>query len=678
MVRNERIAGIFSRLASFSARRPLLVLAVSGALTLASVVSIRLFPPTSDASRMVPSGTPALALIRDMMEAFKLGGDADVVVRGKPAALTDFARNFKEEISSSKAISHVSSTYAEQFKIEEDPLFIARMLLNLEPDAFDRLLHYTTPKGLREVVSKWKGDRSRVPREALGGEPVLLQHFVADAVLEKSAPLWLTNRPMTSKDGEWLRIKIEGARPAADVDFSRKAVADIEVALARAMERTPGIEEAIVVGGYTSAVENQRSVKRDIVQTLVISGALVLVLFLVGFRQAGSLMHVGLPLAMGITCAFGICAPLLREMYLGSVAFACILVGLGVDYPIHLYNQMTIELSRNSSWREALSSSAAAVGPGAMGAALTTIAAFSLFLFLPFRPLVELGAIASVGLALCVLATFTVLPALLSLRGGKAAKAIGRAKIRHLVMPRLVRFASRHGGTICAVAAAVIVSSLLVLVLVGRPGIPFTFEMGKFVPTSPQDIAKRDRVEGLFPSAARPSLVIAWRATNRHEAFMRGIELRRILEPMRGKEIADYHSPLRLYRTTEVYRRNLSKAREALLTAPIVERLDDAIRDAGENPKDFESSRAFLSSLKEVLAGREVESQIGDLEAPMWSSFVAEKDGGFIGIIPLAIERTKQNPSDLRRIAGAIESKLGSLGGGWANLSGWLVLEREI
>ena len=232
------------------------MLALSAAFTLASVVSITLFPPTSDASRMTPSGTPALALTRDMMEAFKLGGDADVVVRGKPAALADFAGNFKEEIASSDAVSHVSSTYAEQFRIEEDPLFIARMLLNLEPDAFDRLLHYTTPKGLGEVVAGWRRDRSRVPREALGGEPVLLQHFVADAVLEKSAPLWLTNRLMTSKDGEWLRIRVEGSRPAADVDFSAKAVADIEAALAREKSNTHNHDE-FAVEDHTHDAEKQ-------------------------------------------------------------------------------------------------------------------------------------------------------------------------------------------------------------------------------------------------------------------------------------------------------------------------------------------------------------------------------------------------------------------------------------
>ena len=678
MTATGRIARPFGAAAAFSARRPKLVLALALLAVVLAAGALWRLPFTSDASQMIPSSTPELGLVREMMEAFRLGGDADVVARGDPAARAAFAAAFREELAGSPLVDEVITTYAEQYRISDDPLFIARMLMNLPPSGVERLIHYSTPDGLREVVAAWRKDRGRIPAGALEDEPVLLQRFVADTVLEQAAPVWLTDRPRTSKDGEWLHITVTGTRPAADVAFSRRIAAEVGAAVARAKERAPGIRETIVAGGYPAAVANQRSVQRDIVQTLVISGVLVLALFLVGFRQAGSLLHVGLPLAASVVCTFGLCTVLLGRMYLGSAVFACILVGLGIDYPIHLYNQMAVELRGGRDWREALVSAARIVGPGATGAALTTIAAFSLFLFLPFRPLVELGAIAASGLAICVLVTFTVLPALLALGDGRAARKIARVPMRHLLLPRIVRFATARARMVCAGAALLIAAAAALFFFSGRPGIPFTFEMGKFAPASPAYHADRLRVEQLFPAAARPSLVVAWHAATRREAFARGIELRRILEPLRGSLIADYYTPLRLFRTTDVYRKNLAAARAAILPAPLVERFDAAVRQAGEDPAPFESSRRFLAALKGALADPRLDDQLGDLDAPMWSSSIVPSGEGFVGVIPLAIDPLEQNPSDLGRIVAELEGKLAKLPGRWASVSGWLILERQI
>lgn len=678
MGKTKQTARLFASLASFSARRPRAVIASALALTALSVFFLWLSPFSSDASRMIPSDTPALKLITSMMESFRLGGEVDLAVRGKPSSLGPFADALKAELASSKLVSDVAATYAEQYRIDSDPLFIARMLLNLPREAFDRLVRFTSPAGLDRIVGNWKKNRSLVPRAALENEPVLLRQIVAEALLENSAPFWLTDRLRTDKSGEWLHVTVRGTRPAADFDFSLKIAAEVKDAARRAMEKTPGIAEIVEAGGYNAAVSNHNSIRRDIVQTISISGALVFAIFFFGFRRAQSLLCVGLPISMAVACTFGICSLLLGSLYLGSAVFACILIGLGIDYPIHLYNQLTAELADKRPWREALVEAASKVGPGAGGAALTTIAAFGLFLFLPFRPLVELGAIATIGLALCVLFTFTVLPAMLSFSGGRAAEAIGRAPIRSMLIPRITGFAAAHARTVCAAALLVVAASAALFFLHGRPGIPFTFEMGRFVPTSPDDVEKRQRVEGLFPSAVKSSLLIAWRAPTRREAFLRGAMVMQAVEPLRGSLIADYYTPLRLFRDTETYKHNLERARTELAAAPVEERLDAAIRRSGENPDDFKSSRLFLSSLREALSNREIENQIGALDAPMWSSSFAASNGGFIGAMPIAIEPTMQNPSDLARISIELERRIGRLPGNWAALSGWLVMEREI
>ncbi|HPQ80432.1 MAG TPA: MMPL family transporter, partial [bacterium] len=673
-----RTAGIFSFVASFSTRKPLFVLLAASLVTIFAVLSLLRTPFSSDATKVIPSDTPALELIKDMMESFKLGGEVDLAVRGRSSSLSRFAAAVKEELAGSKDVSEVVTTYAEQYRIGNDPLFIARMILNLPSDALDRLIRFTEPAALDKVVARWKKDRARVPREALEKEPVLLRQIVAEALLQRSAPFWLTDSLRKSKDGEWLHVTIRGKRPSADFEFSRRISAEVDDAVKRAQERTSGIYEVVVAGGYSAAVSNHDAIKRDILYTISISAALVLAIFMYGFRRAESVLCVGLPLSMAVICSFGVCSAVMGNLYLGSAVFACILIGLGIDYPIHLYNQLSAELSRGLGWRDAIAEAAAKVGPGAAGAALTTVAAFGLFLFLPFRPLVELGAIASAGLTLCVIATFTVLPALLSLFDGRFARTAGAVRRRSSFVPRITGFASAHARAVCAAALAMVIASGAVFFLRGYPGIPFTFEMGRFVPTSPEDAEKRQQVEELFPSAVKSSLLIAWRAPDLTAAFKGGVDVMQMLEPLRGSLISDYFTPLRLFGDTATYRENLKRARDGLAGPPLEARLEEAIRRAGEDPAYFESSRRFLSSLREALSNPEIESQLGDLGAPMWSSSFAPSDGGFIGIVPIAVDPMKQNPYDQSRIAAKLEKGLTELPGDGASLSGWLVLEREI
>ena len=95
-----------------------------------------------------------------------------------------------------------------------------------------------------------------------------------------------------------------------------------------------------------------------------------------------------------------------------SVVFTPLILGLGIDYGIHVLSRYEEALARRFSVREALAQALQAVGPGIINAAVTAAASFLALALTDFQGLRELGLISGIGILLCLAATLLVLPAL--------------------------------------------------------------------------------------------------------------------------------------------------------------------------------------------------------------------------------------------------------------------------
>jgi len=107
-----------------------------------------------------------------------------------------------------------------------------------------------------------------------------------------------------------------------------------------------------------------------------------------------------------------------------SIAFAVILIGLGIDFGIHYvarYLQLRKTIHRSD---EALAETASGVGPGIVTGAVTTAIAFFMAGFTSFVGVAELGLIAGGGILLCCAGTIVVLPAMIHLMDAKRKNEI--------------------------------------------------------------------------------------------------------------------------------------------------------------------------------------------------------------------------------------------------------------
>jgi hopanoid biosynthesis associated RND transporter like protein HpnN len=99
-----------------------------------------------------------------------------------------------------------------------------------------------------------------------------------------------------------------------------------------------------------------------------------------------------------------------------TITFVPMLIGLGIDFGVHLITRYEEELRHGKTAEAALTKAMVFTGQGIFTGALTTAGAFLAMAFTHFKGIQEMGIICGSGLLLCFIPMMTMLPAML-LRG---------------------------------------------------------------------------------------------------------------------------------------------------------------------------------------------------------------------------------------------------------------------
>ena len=161
--------------------------------------------------------------------------------------------------------------------------------------------------------------------------------------------------------------------------------------------------------------EEMATSQRDIQIATVISLSLTVILLLLAFRGLLNVIAAMVPLIVGICLSFGFATLAVGHLNILSMVFAIMLIGLGIEYGIQVVLRYQEELKSGVSGLEAIETGLSANIRSIIMAAATVALAFATFAFTDFKGIAELGIIAAGGVFICVAATFTVLPAMLIL-----------------------------------------------------------------------------------------------------------------------------------------------------------------------------------------------------------------------------------------------------------------------
>ena len=163
---------------------------------------------------------------------------------------------------------------------------------------------------------------------------------------------------------------------------------------------------------YDEMVQSQK----DTTLASIVSITICALIFIYGYNETGRPIKATICLVVGLAYTLAFATLVVGHVNILTITFVPMLVGLAIDFGVHLITRYEEELRLGKSEEAALTKAMVFTGQGIFTGAFTTAGAFLAMGFTRFRGIQEMGIICGGGLAVCLIPMMTLLPVLL-LRG---------------------------------------------------------------------------------------------------------------------------------------------------------------------------------------------------------------------------------------------------------------------
>lgn len=256
--------------------------------------------------------------------------------------------------------------------------------------------------------------------------------------------------PLQSDEGRELKPVVETIRAARDRALAESAAKGLR---------------ADLTGAPALAVDELKSLQEGSQITSVLSTAGIFLLLMVAFRSLRHVVVLVVPMLAGMVITLGFVELVYGGLNLVTSSFMSVLLGLGIEFGVHLMHRYGEAREGPDDVRPALEAALLADGPAVALGAVTTATAFLTTTTTEFKAFAELGIITAVGLALTLACTLWLFPALTPRIAGKRAARLYDLPGLHGVLQMVGRRAPWVVGAGVGATALAVVS-----LVVARPG----------------------------------------------------------------------------------------------------------------------------------------------------------------------------------------------------------------
>ena len=445
----------------------------------------------TDMANMLPPTNLVARSYSEIVEVFSTSSVLVVLVQGPDRetvveAAGEFSRRLKTDDGTAALVSSVQLNIDRDFALqwglllqdeeellETDKLLTSTRLLPLLAAAND-LIEEKLSDGSDEEVEGAEGEYASLGTMARFG--LFASRFtkaLGDQSVEEAADsladIWLLGEEYFMNPAETMLVMTVrpvfslGDRASLTSLSNGAAELGLEIAGSR-----PGVSFS-----FTGDVENEaaeeRAINADMVYPSILAILLITALFAVSFSRWRSMVFAVIALLAGIVLDLGFAALTIRNLNMITSSFGVLLVGLGIDFGIHVASRYDDEADKGLPAETAMGRVFASIGsPILVGGVTTAIAFYSLMLSrtLAFR---QFGLVAGTGMLTTLASSFIVLPALIAQFPGKNEKRNGKhggeykwKKARSFsLVGKASAFTRRHPCPTLMIAASLVVVSIM-------------------------------------------------------------------------------------------------------------------------------------------------------------------------------------------------------------------------
>jgi len=397
-------------------RWPRLVLGLLGLLGLLSLGPVSQLELRTDFTELLPENHPAAVAIREVMPR-QLSSTNLVLIIESPdrEANRRFAESLRPKLQSlvGKLFSEVTYRpdtevadaaalhkwhYADLPELHEAELLLDRLLggrfnpllIDLEGDAEAEL------RKLRDQVTRRLPPRDDSPYFEF--HPATRSDDYPDPRMHHlGIMLWRRGSGLASADdSQMIKAVNQLVQSAKPVQFHKELHVEYS-------------------GAVAMAIEEQRAVRADLTAATSLTFLLVLMAMYLHFRSARQVLFVGAPAVLGVLLSLAVARFALPGLNANTAFLISIILGNGINTPIVLLSRYGECRRRGLDSEQALRQGVSGALWATLSAALAASIAYGTLLGTDLRGLSQFGLVGGIGMLLCWLLTFALLPPLLVL-----------------------------------------------------------------------------------------------------------------------------------------------------------------------------------------------------------------------------------------------------------------------
>ncbi len=218
---------------------------------------------------------------------------------------------------------------------------------------------------------------------------------------------------LEADDGYSLTIVVRFAEASTDLDATSRLLDEVRQIGEDLDPASYHPEMELEYGGGLVHRERQyTSIVDDIVKSALFTIVGIFLVISLYFRRFRAVALVLVPLIMAVLWTFAASFLIFGELTTISVFVFAILLGLGIDFSIHLLNGYDRERLEGKQPLDALVECYGSVGKATIMGGTTTFATFVVLSFAQFRGLSQFGQVSAMGVFAMVMAMMVTLPAL--------------------------------------------------------------------------------------------------------------------------------------------------------------------------------------------------------------------------------------------------------------------------
>src|SRR5215831_16292553 len=394
-------------------RRRIAILVVAGVLGLLGGALASRLPLRADFSNLLPPNERSVRDLADIQARTRVLGivlcavsSDDTELRGRAARA--LARRLRELDPSLVAAVVADDGVARRYAWDNRFLFAPLADLESARDALaDRIRRAKLAANPLFVSLDDEAETARAraeESERLGA----LRKKLADAEDKVKRP-----NEIVSKDGRMQLLIVQAPFPSESVSQGERLVAAFGRAVADTQREVgPGVsigltEDVIIAVAEHRAIRGGMSLAM-LLTVLIVGASLALY-----YRSAAALAALFGSLAVATLVTFGLTRLTIGHLNSVSAFLSAIVVGNGINFGILVLARHLEERRRGEAWQRALARAVGGSFNGTVAAAVAASIAYLSLIVADFRGFRDFGVIGGVGMLLCWVSAYTILPALL-------------------------------------------------------------------------------------------------------------------------------------------------------------------------------------------------------------------------------------------------------------------------